>query len=143
MNKTLLCMNNSVVEVMHASVVTVGMQDTVQRVEEVLNERNLSSVPVIDPARQDCFGIISLKDISHFHATKKNPKAVLAWEICTYRPLTATPETPVGEVGRMMTEHHIHHVVIVEDGLLKGIVSSLDIIGACLESCGWLEENGK
>lgn len=132
MQKAFVGMNRRIVEIMRTAVVTVDMQDTVLKVEAVLNGHNLSSVPVIDPERHDCFGIISLKDIAHFHATKKNPRTVLAWEMCTYRPLTASPESTIGEVGRLMVEHQIHHVVVVEDGILTGIVSSLDIVAAGL-----------
>ena len=122
--------------IMRTSPVTVGMQDTVQQVEAVLEEHQLSSVPVIDPVRQDCFGIISLKDIAHFHAAKKNPNAVRAWEMCTYRPLRLAPDASIDEAARLMVEHQIHHVVIVAaDGTLAGFVSSLDIVADCLLRC--------
>lgn len=132
MKTAISAMKGKIFDIMTVVVVTVDMQDTVHRVEEILNEHSLSSVPVIDPERHDCFGIISLKDIAHFHATKKNGKAVRAWEICSYRPLTASPESSIDEVARLMVEHLIHHVIIVEDGRLKGLVSSLDVVAACL-----------
>ena len=127
-------MQGKIADIMTVVVVTVDMQDSVHRVEEIMNEHSLSSVPVIDPERHDCFGIISLKDIAHFHAAGKNAQATRAWEICSYRPLTASPESSIDEVARQMVEHLIHHVVIVEAGLLKGFVSSLDIVAACLSS---------
>ena len=132
MKTTVGSMESKILDIMSVSLVTVDMQDTVLRVEEILNEHNLSSAPVIDRERHDCFGIISLKDIAHFHAAKKNPRAVRAWEMCSYKPLTAGPESSIEEVGRLMVDNHIHHVVIVENGILKGFVSSLDIIAACL-----------
>jgi len=116
--------------IMHAFVATVDMQDTVLRVEQALNENNLSSMPVIDSERHDCFGIISLKDIAHFHALKKDPRTVRAWEMCSYRPLTVSPESSIHDAARLMVDNQIHHVVVVEDKILKGIVSSLDIVAA-------------
>jgi CBS domain-containing protein len=121
-----------ILDIMSVPPVTVDMQDTVHRVEEILVEHDLSSVPVIDPERRDCFGIISLKDIAHFNATRRNPRTTLAWEMCTYKPLTVGPQTSIAEVGRMMVEHQIHHVVVVEDARIAGIVSSLDVIAAWL-----------
>lgn len=132
METTINAMKGKICDIMTVVVVTVDMQDTVHRVEEILNEHNISSVPVIDPEIHDCFGIISLKDIAHFHAAKNNAKAIRAWEICSYKPLTASPESSIDEVARLMVEHLIHHVVIEENGLLKGLVSSLDIVAACL-----------
>ena len=134
MKTTVGGMERNIFDIMTAGPVTVDMQDSVYRVEEVLNEHDLSSVPVIDPERHDCFGIISLKDIAHFHATKKNSRAVRAWEMCSHKPLTADPETSIEKVARLMVEHGIHHVVVVDNGLLKGFVSSLDIIAVCLPS---------
>ena len=132
MKTTIGIMKSNILDIMSVSLVTVDMHDTVLRVEEIFNEHNLSSAPVIDHERHDCFGIISLKDIAHFHAAKKNPRAVRAWEMCTYKPLTAGPESSIDEVGHLMVDNHIHHVVIVDNGILKGFVSSLDIIAAYL-----------
>ena len=132
MNEALLGSKTTIAGIMCASLVTVDMRDTVLRVEEVLNQHNLSSVPVVDPERGDCFGIISLKDVAHFRSAKRNPSAVLAWEMCTYKPLTAGPQSSIENVARLMVEHRIHHVVVVEDGVLKGLVSSLDVIAAYL-----------
>lgn len=120
------------IDIMTATLVTVGMHDTVASVEAVLDKKGLTLVPVIDSERNDCFGVISLKDISHFHAAKKNSKAVEAWEICSYKPLMASTESSIEEVARLMVDHSIHHVVVMEKGQLKGIVSSLDIVAACL-----------
>jgi CBS domain-containing protein len=132
MNTIIGSMEQKIFDIMTVAPVTVDMQDAVYKVEEVLNEHGLSSVPVIDPERRDCFGIISLKDIAHFNAAKKNSRAVRAWEICSYKPQMADPEASIEDVARLMVEHQIHHVVVVENGLLKGFVSSLDIIAACL-----------
>ena len=132
MNETLLGSKTTIAGIMCASLVTVDMQDTVLRVEEVLNQHNLSSVPVVDRERGDCFGIISLKDVAHFRSAKRNPSAVLAWEMCTYKPLAASPQASIEDVARLMVEHRIHHVVVVQDGVLKGLVSSLDVIAAYL-----------
>src|ERR1035437_2159313 len=131
MKTTIGGMKGNVFDIMTTALVTVDMQDTVHGVEEVLNEPSLSSIPVIDHERHDCFGIISLKDIAHFHAAKKNAHAVRAWEICSFKPLTVSPESSIEEIARLMVEHLIYHVVVVEDGLLKGFVSSLDIVDAC------------
>lgn len=118
--------------IMHVAPVSVNMADTVFRVEEVLDEHNLTSVPVVDPVRKDCFGIISLKDIRHFHSTNRNPREIRAWEICSYRPLQMSSDTPVKDVAELMVQQGIHHVVIVDDKVVTGFISSLDVIGYLL-----------
>jgi CBS domain-containing protein len=44
------------------------------------------------------------------------------------------PETPLAEVARHMMERGIHHVVVVEDDSLVGVVSSLDFVRTFVDS---------
>ena len=112
---------------MAKTVWTAASEDTVEKVEELLTRRLLSAVPVVDEAG-GVFGIISSADILHFHAAKRNPKAVRAWELCTYKPVSVPPDTSIGEVARLMIKHKIHHVPVTENGKLCGIVSALDFV---------------
>lgn len=120
-------MNQPISSVMTKPVWTAAMEDTAEKVEELLTLRSLSAVPVVDENGQ-VFGIISAGDILHLHAARKNPRGVRAWELCTYKPVVVKPDTPVGEVARLMIAHRIHHVPVVADGKLCGIVSALDFV---------------
>jgi len=123
-------MDAPVSSVMTQCVFTVDTQDTIEKVEAVMNSHGLSSVPVVDE-QNITFGIISAADLVHFHSGKKNPKAVRAWEMCTYKPLEASPDVPIREVAALMVDHHIHHVIVTEHRVVKGFVSSLDLIRHC------------
>lgn len=112
---------------MTKTVWTVAMADTAEKVEDLLNARSLSAVPVVDE-NGGIFGIISSADMLHLHVAKKNPKAVRAWELCTYRPMAVGPDTSIGEVARLMIEKKIHHVPVTQNGKLCGIVSALDFV---------------
>jgi CBS domain-containing protein len=120
-------MDKPISYMMTKSVQTADTEDTVERVEELLRSHRLSSVPVVD-AKGVIFGIISASDLLRFHSMRKNPKAVRAWEMCTYKPLEVGPATPVGEVARLMVENKIHHVIVSEDRSIQGFVSSLDFV---------------
>ncbi len=120
-------MDRPISQLMTRTVLTADTQDTVESVEDLLNSHRLTSVPVVD-AGGTVFGIISAPDLVHFHAAKKNPKAVRAWEICTYKPIVVGPATPVGEVARLMVRNRIHHVVVTENGSILGFVSSLHFV---------------
>jgi len=120
-------MDKPISYMMRKSVWTVDSEDTVERVEELLSSHRLSSVPVVDSKRA-IFGIISASDLVNFHAARKNPKAVRAWEICTYKPIEVGPTATIGEVARLMVKNKIHHVVVSENGSIVGFVSSLDFV---------------
>jgi len=125
-------MNRKVVEFMSTPVITVDMEDTIEKVEKVFNEKDLQSVPVIDksngPLRSECFGIISLTDLAHFRDKKRNPKFASAWEICTFRPETVSPDSTLREAAQMMVDKKIHHLVVMQNDRVAGFVSALDLI---------------
>ncbi len=120
-------MNNSISDIMTKSVTTVDTEDTVEKVENLLNAHRLSSVPVVD-SKGVIFGIISASDMVHFHSTRKNSKVIRAWEICTHKTIEVNPTTPVRDVARLMVKNRIHHVVVTENGRVKGFISSLDFV---------------
>jgi CBS domain-containing protein len=52
-------------------------------------------------------------------------------DLMTPRPVAVTPETPVGEVWRIMAERRFRHVpVVTPDGRLAGILSQRDLVAA-------------
>jgi len=120
-------MDKPISQMMTKSVWTANTEDTIEKVEELLNTHRLSSVPVVD-SNGVIFGIISAPDLVHFHSGRKNPKAMRAWEVCTYKPIEIGAATSVSEVARLMVKNKIHHVVVTENGAIKGFVSSLDLI---------------
>ena len=49
-------------------------------------------------------------------------------EVMTREVVTVEPATPVTEIGRLMWNHHLSGVPVVQDGRLVGIVSELDLL---------------
>jgi CBS domain-containing protein len=108
--------------------ISVDIDDTVDQVEAVLGAHSVSAVPVVDGATGRVVGIISARDLLRFHADKKDGGALHAWEICRYKPVEVDPGAAVTDVARLMVARAIHHVVVTENGQVKGIVSSLDFV---------------
>ena len=124
-------MDNSVTSLMEKNVVEVGIDDTVARVEEILDSNKLSCVPVID-ADGKCFGVISAPDLVHFHRLRKISQTAHAWEVCTHKVIEIAPTISVGDAAELMIEHKIHHLVVTDQDAIKGVVSSIDIVKRCL-----------
>jgi CBS domain-containing protein len=112
---------------MTESVRSVHMEVSVRKVEEEMKLHQTPSMPVVDD-KGAIFGMITTQNIDYFHETNKNPRAVRAWEICTYKPLDVHPDASVKEVAQLMMKTGIHHVVVTRHGLLVGIVSSFDFV---------------
>jgi CBS domain-containing protein len=106
---------------------TIGADDLVETIEAFLGRHGLSWAPVLGDTGE-LIGVISVADLVRFHHDKRDAAHTAAWQLCTFRPITVGPATPIRDVARLMVERRIHHVVVSEDGALKGVVSSLDFV---------------
>ena len=120
-------MRKQITSLIGENVITVKLNDSVETVEKVLDSNQLSCVPVIN-TQGECFGVISAPDLAHFHNARKNPIAERAWEMCTHKIIEVSSDISVKEAAELMVKNNIHHLVVVEDGSIKGIVSSIDIL---------------
>jgi signal-transduction protein with cAMP-binding, CBS, and nucleotidyltransferase domain len=123
-------MRKQITSLIEESVITVELNDTVETVEQTLDSHQLSCVPVIN-TQGECFGVISAPDLVHFHNARKNPIAERAWEMCTHKIIEVSSDISVREAAELMVKNNIHHLVVVEDGSMTGIVSSIDILRGC------------
>ena len=123
-------MKKQITSLIDESVITVELNDTVESVEKTLDSNQLSCVPVIN-SQGECFGVISAPDLVHFHNARKNPIAERAWEMCTHKIIEVSSNITVKEAAELMVNNNIHHLVVTENGSIKGIVSSIDILKGC------------
>lgn len=127
MNAIRLPAERPVSEIMQAHVHSIGMDDSLSTAEAFLNQHGLSWAPVVGENREP-IGVLSVDDLIRFRVQGSRSDQTPAWRLCTYRPATVPPNTAVSEVARLMLSRKIHHVVIVEHGEMKGVVSSLDLV---------------
>ena len=120
-------MSQPISSFMERQVWTVDMDDTVAEVEGLFARQGLSWAPVLESDRT-IVGVISASDLLRFHAKGQDPTAVRAWQLCSYKPISVSPDTPVSEVARLMIERKIHHVVVTDSEGIVGVVSSLDFV---------------
>lgn len=126
-------MSKTIASMMTKQTVSVAMDDSILQVENVLRSNKLSAVPVLERINGAALGIISLGDLTSFHFEKKDAGAVHAWEICSYKPVEVSPDTPAIEVARLMLSKGVHHILVIENRAIVGIVSSLDFVRQFIE----------
>ena len=119
---------SDVLRVKGTQVITVTPDTKVRQLLAVLAERRIGAVVVSgDGTAVD--GIASERDI--VQALAQRGAAVMSepvTAIYTAEVHTVTPQTPVEEVMRMMTERRVRHAPVVVDGSLHGIVSIGDVV---------------
>jgi len=123
-----MTMELHVSSLMTTPVTTVRADDNIGTVADTLRLHDLSFVPVVDKPNGAVLGIISASDILHFQAAGRELQSVLAWQICAYNPIAVEPDALAVDVARLMLQHQVHHVVVMKDRELVGIVSSLDFV---------------
>jgi signal-transduction protein with cAMP-binding, CBS, and nucleotidyltransferase domain len=73
-------------------------------------------------------GIISAADILHLEAVRQDTERLKAWQACAYKPLVVDADTPATEVAQPMLGRHVHHVVVMRQHELLGVISALDFV---------------
>jgi len=117
-----------VLRVKGTRVVTVTPDTTVRQLLAVLAEHRIGAV-VVSHDGTSVDGIASERDI--VRAFARQGAAAMSepvTAIYTAEVHTITPETQIEEVMRMMTERRVRHAPVVQDGVLRGIVSIGDVV---------------
>jgi CBS domain-containing protein len=143
----------SAADLMSYDLVMIPQDMSVRGAARMLSRAEISGAPVVDDGGR-CIGVISATDFIHWaegERTDSTPDACAcaAWqiieeheypegcvrEIMTTDPVTAPPETPIGDLARMMLNAHIHRVIVLDrGGRPVGVVSSTDILAALAQA---------
>ena len=111
---------------MVADVVTIepgtGVVDAAKR----MIEEEKGPLPIVDGERAKA--IVTDRDIiAHVVAEGRDPTKVTVDEIGSQELVTIGPDQDIGEARRLMDEHQIDRILVVEDDRLVGIISEADI----------------
>ncbi|MEZ4365583.1 MAG: CBS domain-containing protein [Kofleriaceae bacterium] len=127
-----------VTSVMTTEVVYVRTQTPIDDVAARLASRRISSVPVLDDAGS-IVGVVSRTDLIRAGRLGVGGRAVAPLpepaprtaEVMSQGPLMVTPETTLAEAARLMLEHGVHRVYVVDArGRLGGVVAAVDLARA-------------
>lgn len=138
-------------DVMTRNVLSITKFEPIMRVADILTEKNISGLPVVDKDNK-VVGIITQADIlsmigvSREHTFKDLLKHMLGeslperrigdhvGDIMTSPALTVKPESSIAEAVRTMDEKRIRRLTVVDDkGILIGIITRADILKAVIQ----------
>jgi CBS domain-containing protein len=55
-------------------------------------------------------------------------KGLVAEDVMTEGVISVGPDAEVGEIARILREERVHRVMVVEDGVLRGVISTFDLL---------------
>ena len=110
-------------------VYSISEDTTVHDAARYLRDRQVRSVGVCD-ASGVLLGVVSQSDISDkVAAENKCPAWMRVSEIVTRQLITATPDTPLEDCLRLMEQHGIYHLVVLDSEKgYRGMISVTDLL---------------
>jgi CBS domain-containing protein len=112
-------------DIMTRNVFTTSPEVSVQEVAQLLVQKDISGVPVINRDGQ-IIGIVTEADI----IGKVDREGLCVADIMTPELILVDEQTQVGEIAMLLVERKIKRVPVMRTGKLVGIVCRADIVNA-------------
>jgi len=115
-------------ELMRTDIVTIQEDASVSQLCDLLQVAHVNGLPVLNEDG-DLVGIVTEEDV--LYGTMGAGEAggdMRVKDIMTSPAVCATGDTDVIELCKLMWGMRIHHVPILVEGRVKGVVSALDIV---------------
>ena len=122
-------MTTTIADFMSPVPLTIGKQQTLAVAHEMMRRKQVRHLPVLEEGR--LVGVVSLGDL-HLVETLPDcpPDGVLVCEAMTSNPYSVSPDAPLAEVARVMAERKIGCALVMDNGHVAGIFSTVDALDA-------------
>jgi CBS domain-containing protein len=137
---------------MQKDVVILRPEMSAREAERVLVAHRIGGAPVVDEGGR-VLGVLTQSDLVRFDAERPSTADTGAFfsDVDDYRDLatlpadeslvsvtqvmsrdvlSVAPDAPIAEAARRMREHRVHRLLVIEGGVLRGLVSALDLLVA-------------
>lgn len=123
-------MRVQVKDFMSPQVTTAIGENSVEEIRSLMKEKNIHAIPIVSystdqvDAKKTIRGIITATDINmEIH------NDALVKDIMTETNVQVVHSTSSAQAAaKMMLRNHIHHVVVMDDGEITGIISAFDFV---------------
>ena len=118
---------NAVRELMTKAVQTVHFDTAIGHLEDIFTDQGISGAPLVDD-EDNLVGFVTKSDISRFDSTGDDAFFVKVRSIASPTVITVAPDSSIEEAAQKMLDEHVHHLVVIEDGSIVGILSAFDFV---------------
>ncbi|MCX9080728.1 MAG: CBS domain-containing protein [Candidatus Methanoperedens sp.] len=109
-------------DVMARDVASAKLPGSRDEVLEILKSKHISGVPIVKGG--ELVGIVTRTDLL------KHPEEEQIAILMTRNPITIKPEKSIVDAAKLILEYNIRRLPVVEDGILTGLITIADIVGA-------------
>jgi len=123
-------MRIQVKDFMSAPVTTAMKEDNILEIRTLMKEKGIHAIPIVScsndtlKVEMTIQGIITATDIN-----KKVSEDTTAGEIMTSSNIHLVhQDSSAKAASKMMLRHKVHHIIVMHEGEIKGMISSLDFV---------------
>ena len=120
---------------------SVGPNDSLQRVIELLRRRDIRSVPVLEDGR--LIGIVTDRDVRQVAPAyplfrdedeiRRYTENLTVTAAMTADPMTVSPDTPLVEAAKVLETYRISSLPVLDHDRLVGMLTVTDLLRAFVE----------
>ncbi len=124
-------MNRTVGQIMASPVVTTTIDSTTGYVRELMERKQVSAIPIVelDGENINLKGIVTTSDLRGIKDESTEVDIIMSRLI-----ESVSKDAPIKTAAKKMLEHDMHHLVVMENGKIVGIVSSMDFVKVVSET---------
>jgi acetoin utilization protein AcuB len=102
---------------------------TLAQAHQVMRERKIRHLPVVDDGR--LVGVVSQRDLYLLQTLRGlDPATETVEEAMSREPFAVRPDAPLDEVALAMAEHKYGSAVVVDQGVVVGLFTTVDALRA-------------
>ncbi|HZY01877.1 MAG TPA: CBS domain-containing protein [Anaeromyxobacteraceae bacterium] len=102
---------------------------TLAQAHQVMRERKIRHLPVVDGGR--LVGLVSQRDLYLLQTLRGlDPATETVEEAMSREPFAVRPDAPLDEVALAMAEHKYGSAVVVDQGVVVGLFTTVDALRA-------------
>ncbi len=135
--------NEPISSIMTREVVTLNLEDSLYSAEKRMKKNHFRHMPVVN--NEKLIGLISLSDLQRVsfidaygkEGTEDTPiyNMLDINDLMIKKPLTASPQTTILEVSKLLASKEFHSLPVVEEDKLVGIITTTDLLHYFIELC--------
>ena len=139
-------------DTMTREVFAVAPETTLAAVAGMFAKRRISGAPVIDETGRP-LGVVTVSDLFNPNRPTEDGKALFyrvthhgveplagrdgtVADVMSHFILSIGPESPLCDAIRLMAADHVHRILVIDNGNLVGIVSTMDVMRALTGAAG-------
>jgi len=109
-------------EIMSSPVISTPKSVTISHLKSLFERKNINATPIIDNDG-GILGIVTSSDVAAIHNNSLQLQDILSSKVHI-----CLKNNRIKDAAKTMVKHDIHHLVVMDNGNIVGMVSSMDII---------------